>query len=187
MGAITIMPNPLQTGQGGPPDAPQGGEPQMMQQGLQPQMAPQGPPQPQQMAQPAPTHEQTVAALRHFHAIVDVLRPLIKDPELGKTDVKGKIIDGSTELVAQRIISPAQAVMQLGDVPEKPFDQKQWVVGHYQQAMQAADMVLAHYGAANQGSGDIVADMQQHAPPNPDDHMNHMSSLHDHYKGLGRG
>lgn len=181
------MPNPLQTGQGGPPDAPQGDAPQMMQQAPPQQMAPQGPPQPQQTAQPAPTHEQTVAALRHFHAIAAVLTPLAKDPDLGKTDVKSKIIDGSTKLVADRIISPAQAVMQLGDVPEKPFDQKGWVMQHLQQTMQAANLILDHYRQANPGDGNWQEEMQSRPIPTGDDHMQMMSGVHDHYKGLSRG
>lgn len=179
------MPNPLQTGQGGPPDAPQGGQPQVMQQGppqqIAPPQAPQGPPQAPQA--PAPTHAQTVAALRHFHAIGAELQGLLRDPDIGKVDMKGKIIDGATKLVAQKIFSPAQAVASLGDVPDKPFDQKQWVLSNFEQIKQAADAVLDHHRMAFAGQPD---DLEQPGA-SPDDHMKTMDALHGHYQGLSRG
>lgn len=178
------MPNPLQTQASGPPDAPQGGIPQTMMQGPQMPMAPQGaPPAPPQAPQmPAPTHAQTVAALRHFHAIAGELQTLLRDPDLGRADMKGKIIDGTTQLVAQRIITPAQAVVQLGDVPEKPFDQKQWIMTHFQQTKAAADAVLGHHAQAFAGQEETGE------PPAPeDDHFKIMSGLHEMYRGIGRG
>lgn len=173
----------------GPPDAPQAGAPQMMQQGLQPspQAQPGVPIPPQLQAMPAPTQTQVTAALRHFHAIVESLWPVVSDPDLGKTDLKKKIIDGATDLVAQRIVSPAQAVMQLRDVPEKPFDQKQWVMQHYEGAMKGANYVLEHFRMSSPGNGDIMSDLQSGGDYNEDDHVKHMGTLHDHYKGLIRG
>src|SRR5215831_3502267 len=43
---------------------------------------------------PTPTHGQTVAALRHFHAIQAELEALLKNPALGKSSLKSQIIDG---------------------------------------------------------------------------------------------
>lgn len=178
------MPNALQPVQG-PPDAPQADAPAMQQQGLQagPQQA--GAPQQQLVAPPKPTRTQVMAALRHFHAIVDSLKPIATDPDLGKTDLKKKIIDGATELVGQKIISPAQAVQQLQDVPDKPFDQKSWVMQHMQQATEGANYILDHFHASDPGDGNWQAEMAM--APNDysaDDHGKHMSALQDHYKGL---
>jgi hypothetical protein len=179
------MPNALQSTQG-PPDAPQADAQPMQQQGLQ--APPQGgPPQQQLQAPPRPTRTQVTAALRHFHAIVDSLKPIANDPDLGKTDLKKKIIDGATELVGQKIITPAQAVQQLQDVPEKPFDQKAWVAQHMAAAMQGANYILDHFRASSPGDGNVMADLGTDHGYKSDDHTSHMAALHDHYKGLIRG
>ena len=142
-----------------PPLPEQGG-------GAAQQQAPQ-PPQP-------PSHAQTVAALRHFKAILDQLQGLLKNPELGRADLKSQIIDGVTKLVADRMMAPNTAVTELASVPPKPFDQKQWAVKHYQQTMQARDFVLAHHAAAFAGQPPQPA-------PSPDGHMDAMNSLMQGY------
>ena len=100
---------------------------------------------------PAPSHQQTVAALRHFQAILGELGTLMKNPDLGKADLKSDVIDGTTKLVADRMVSPAQAIQTLATFPEKPFDQKKWITQHFMQAMQARGMVLAHHAQAFAG------------------------------------
>ena len=137
------------------------------------------PPQAQQAPQapPAPSHAQTVAALRHFSAIMGELNTLIKDPDLGKADMKSAIIDGTTKLVSERMISPAQAVQMLATVPERPFDQKTWIMGHMQQAMQGENAVLVHHAAAFAGA-------PAQPTPDADDHMDDLSSMmQTHYAG----
>lgn len=141
--------------------------------------APAAPPQAQQppQAPPAPSHAQTVAALRHFAAIIGELNTLVKDPDLGKADMKSAIIDGTTKLVSERMMSPAQAVQMLATVPERPFDQKAWIQNHMQQAMLGRGMVLAHHAAAFAGAG-------PEPTPDADDHMADLSSMMQaHYQG----
>ena len=133
-------------------------------------MTPSGGPPQQQPQVPMPTHAQTVAALRHFHMIGEQLESALKDPDLGKSDLKSKIIDGMTKLVAGRIISPAQAVTQLSTFPEKPFDQKAWLANHLMQIKQAEMAVLSHHGNAFAGGGPEPA-------PHPDNHMDDMASM----------
>jgi hypothetical protein len=132
---------------------------------------------PQQPQIPAPTHGQTVAALRHFAAISQQMHALLSDPAVGKSNMKSQIIDAVTKLVTDRIISAPQAVEQLGTVPEAPFQQKQWLVNHYQQSMQAAAGVLDHHAAAFHGVPEEAIDKSAPA----DDHMNQMASLGGHY------
>lgn len=134
--------------------------------------APQAPPQ-----VPAPTHQQTVAALRHFAAIGKQLEIALKDPDLGKSNIRDKVIDGMTTLVADRIIPPGQAVTQLATFPDPPFQQKQWLVQHMQAIMQARNAVLAHHAQAFAG-----------APPQPtpsnDNHMQDIQGMMAaHYNG----
>lgn len=165
--------------QGGPmpgPAAPQGNPLQMG--GGGPQR-----PQPQQM--PAPSHVQTVAALHHFHAITSELEGLLKNPDLGRSSVKSAIIDGATKLVAERIISPADAVQQLGTVPDEPVQQKKWLQQQWLSANQAQNAILAHRQMAVQ-NGTAPPD-DPNASYKPDDHMSTMQGVMSHYKGLGRG
>ena len=140
-------------------------------------MAAQQPPQ-----APAPTHGQTVAALRHFTAIQNELETLLKDPAIGKSDIRSAIIDGTTKLVAGRIIKPAEAVTQLGTVPDRPFEQRAWVQQHLASIMQARNAVLDHHRAAFAGAPDV------NQTANPDDHMKDMAALvGGHYGGRRAG
>ena len=59
------------------------------------------------------------------------LSTLLKNPDLGKADLKSSIIDGTTKLVAERIIPPNDAVTQLATVPDRPFQQREWIQNHY--------------------------------------------------------
>lgn len=156
---------------------------------MEPQpMQPQGGAPQQQQAQQQPpvlSHQQAVAALRHFHAIDKELMTLLKDPDLGRADLKSAIIDGATGLVANRIIAPGQAVAQLADVPEKPRDQKKWVEQHYQQNKLAANTVLDHYRQANPDPRAAIAAAAQ--PHDPDQHMRTMSGVMAAYKGPNNG
>ena len=168
---------------GGPPPAPnsepgQQMPPPMVGNALGPatgqQQAPPAPP-------PAPSHQQTVAALRHFAALERELTTLLKDPDLGKADLKSKIIDGTTGLVAQGYLTPAAAVTELGTVPERPFDQKKWLEQHFVQTIAAANQVLGHHQAAFPGGA------PNEEAPSMDDHHDLMQGLASHYQGRANG
>lgn len=126
---------------------------------------------------PAPTHGQTVAALRHFGAISKVLDGLLTSPEAGKSDMKSQIIDGVTSLVGQRIMSAATAVQQLSDVPDTPFKQRAWLQQHAAAIKQAEVAVLAHHGGAYGGTPEAMIDKRS----NPDNHMDDVKALSAHY------
>lgn len=171
------MPNPLQSGM--PPEAP---NPQPMQGGQSNALAqPQGG---QQAPIPPPSHQQTVAALRHFAAIESELKTLLKNPDLGKSDIKSAIIDGTTKLVADRIIPPAEAVTQLSTVPTVPFEQKQWVMQHMQTVIQAKNAIVDHHAQGNSGTMDWAQE-SQNGHPDPDDHMKTMAGIGAHYSRKG--
>jgi hypothetical protein len=170
------MANPLESGSISPPaplqDAPQN---QSAQNGLQ------GQPQAQQ-APPPPTHEQTVAALRHFDAIKGELTPLLANPALGKSDLKSQIIDGVTKLVSERIISAATAVQQLSQVPTDPLQQRKYLQNMMAQTVQAANAIVDHHAQGSLGSMDWAHEGKYQAPHH-DDHMDHMKALGAQYGG----
>lgn len=176
------MANPLETGSM-PPPAPQQDTP--VQNSLQQGGPSQGAPQGQQAAPAPPTHEQTVAALRHFDAIKGELALLLDNPALGKSDLKGAVIDGTAKLVAERIISAATAVQQLSQVPSDPLQQRKYLTQMMQQTVQAENAVLDHYKQGNPSLGDIAGHVASNAGGNRDDHQDHMKALHANYAGNG--
>ena len=167
---------------GGPPPPPQ--QQQQPQQGgalsapgmPSPPMVPQQGPQ---QGPPAPTHGQTVAILRHMDAIQAELEALIKDPAVGKSNVKSKIIDGVTKLVANRIMTPGAAVGQLATVPDSPFQQRKWLQQHLLQTVIAKVGALSHHAAAFGGTPENMIDKTS----SPDDHLADMQSVMGHYGG----
>lgn len=171
------MPNPLSSA---PPAAPQ----QTPQNGLQPPQSPQGVQgaQPQQAPAP-PSHAETVAALRHFDAIKSELTPLLANPALGKSDLKSQIIDGTTKLVSERIISAATAVQQLSQVPTDPLEQRKYLQNMMAQTMQAENAIVEHHRNTNLGSGDWATEAAKHTG-SPDNHMDEMKALHAKYSGV---
>jgi hypothetical protein len=130
---------------------------------------------------PAPSHTETVGALRHFMAIVDELQVLEKNPALGRTDCKAAMIDGVTKLVSERMISPANAVSQLANIPSDPLAQRKWVKQMLQQTIAAQNNVLDHHIAGHAPTLDWKTE-SQHPPYNPDDHLETMSGLMGHYR-----
>ena len=167
------MANALSSGIGGPPPAP---NPSPLGNQMPQTMAAQAS-TPQQAPPPPPNHQQTVAALRHFDAIEKELTVLLKDPSIGRSDMKSQIIDGMTKLVASGYMTPATAITQLATVPERPFEQRKWLETHLMQTIQSADGVLAHHAAGFAGQDvDMTA-------PNNDNHLGTISGLVGQYKG----
>lgn len=159
------------------PAMPQdGGAAMPMPQGnaLAPQMDQRGGP-PQQPQMPAPNHRQVVAALRHFDAIEDELTKLLKSPDCGKADMKSDLIDAATRLVGKGMFTPTGAAGTLADFPQRPFDQKKWLLDHFMQTVQAQHAILDHHGAAFPGQ-----DMEQ-GDLGPDDQIGVMAGLNNHY------
>lgn len=157
-----------------PPAAPQSGAAPPQQAGGQ------APPAP-------PTHAQTVAALRHFDAIRKEIGMILKDPALGKSNVKSKITDGVVRLVSGQFMSPTDAVDTLTKVPEEPLQQMQWAKAMEQQARQAENGILDHYGATNPNMGAVQDHMAMPSGYDPNDHADHMAAVMANYSGGRRG
>ena len=129
---------------------------------------------------PTPTHGQTVAILRHMHAIQKELTAIMKDPAVGRSNVKSKIIDGVANLVSSRMITPGDAVSQLASVPDQPFQQKQWLELHLAQSVIAQLKVLNDHGKAFGGAPENMVDKTS----DKDNHLNDIQGAMGHY---GRG
>ena len=130
---------------------------------------------------PAPSHQETVAAVRHFMAIVGELKTLLNNPAIGKSDMKGAIIDGTSKLVAERMLTPGDAVIQLAGVPDDPAGQRKWAQSMLQQTIKAQNNVIDHHVAAHAPTLDWNIE-KQHQAGSADDHMQTMESLGSHYR-----
>jgi hypothetical protein len=112
------------------------------------------------------------------------LKTLMKNPDLGRSNVKDAIIDGTMKLVAERMISAAQAVVQLAAVPDDPLQQRKWVKQMVAQTVQASNNVIDHHAAAQPGTLDHGFESQAQQP-DPDQHQAIMTGLMQHYKNAG--
>ncbi len=128
---------------------------------------------------PAPSHNQTVAALRHFQIFLDLEKSWLSNPEMGRTDMKDAFIEGYTKLVADRQATPVQAIQALSQVPERPFEQKKWVIDNMQRNLQARDIVLQHHAQAFAGQPPQEA-------PDPDNHMADIQGMMTSHYGPGQ-
>ena len=166
------MANPLESGSESPaPPNPQGGN------------ALQGAPTP--AAMPAsPSHQQCVAALRHFDAVKGELKILLENPALGKSSIKSAIIDGTSKLVSERFMSAAEAVQQLAQVPDDPLQQRKFLQQKMMQTVQSENKVLDDFGAGNPHFGTVQDHMQMDAGKR-DDHIDHIGALMANYRGSG--
>lgn len=146
-----------------------------------PQGMPMGPAQ-----QPAPSHEQAVAALIHFERLSQDFGKLLADPEIGKKDMKRDIYDMAAGLLGEGFSTLPSLMGELQTIPKDPPDQYKWIKQHADNAQMAAAKVFRDYRAANRGSGDWVADgaaLQKHSMAN---HSKIMSGVTSHYKGRAR-
>lgn len=134
-----------------------------------------------QQQMPAPSHQETVAALRHFMRIVDELQKLEKNPALGRSNMKDPIIDGVSSLVADRMLSAADAIPLLASVPDDPLQQRKWMQKMLQQTIHAQNSVLTHHVAAHPATLDWAQE-KQHQAGSMDDHMQTMSGLAGRYR-----
>lgn len=132
---------------------------------------------PARQAPPPPSHDQTVAALRHFDAVKAELMKLLRSDALGKSNVKSQIIDSATKLVSERLMPASEAVPLLASVPENPIEQRKWVQQHFENAVMSERAVLAHHAAGFAGQGPMPT-------PSADSHMDAMASLR---AGYGNG
>jgi len=98
------------------------------------------------------SHQRAVAALRYFQEFERELWSVLADPDLGKADMKSKVVAAITRLRTREIASPAQSATLLATFPDRPLDQQRWAEAHFTQAIQGADEVLERYRAATPGN-----------------------------------
>lgn len=134
----------------------------------------QGQGQPQQKSNI--TKQQLIAGLHHLNAFQKQFSPLLKNPELGKSNVRPKIFDASAALIGQGIFSVPEVMNGIKDLPDDPLGQKKWIEKKLSDTMLAEKKMVSDY--IGQGPG-----QEPEGPEwSPDNHTEHMAGLMGNYK-----
>lgn len=129
---------------------------------------------------PAPSYPQVMAAMHRFTAIRKVLTPLLKDPKLGREDVRDKVLDAAATLISQRVLTVAEAMNEVSKkMPTQPADQQLWLKKLVQNTMLAQDKVMDDYHASGQNWKNDEANTELKFKP--DSYGEHMQGLMKHY------
>ena len=122
------------------------------------------------------TKQQLIAGLHHLNAFQKQFSPLLRNPDLGKSNVRPKIFDASAALIGQGIFSVPEVMNGIKDLPDDPLGQKKWLEQKLSSTMMAEKKLVSDYIA--QGPGQ--------EPEGPewsmDNHKEHMGGLMGNYK-----
>ena len=125
---------------------------------------------------PQPTHAQTVAGLHRFHEIERAVAKVLKNPDLGKKNIRPAVLDMGADLVGEKVMTIPELMSGMQSFPpaEDPLGQKKWLERLYQAQVQAQVSLLRDHASA---------------PPeenpeqwNHDNHADHMAALTSKYR-----
>ena len=122
-----------------------------------------------------PSHHETVAMLQHITAFDRRWRQILSNPEIGKTNVRGQVMDAFADLMADDYCTLPQVMGALKTLPTDPLEQKQWLEQHVANDQKAMATVLDHYGTSRPPAGsyeDEMAAAQQEPPASRSDLVN---------------
>ena len=102
------------------------------------------------------------------------MMPVMNDPNLGKKNIRPKILDAAADLLASKTLSLTEIMGKMASLPDDPIQQKKFVENMLNTLTQAQTMVLEHH---------------KNAPPEPegqgewskDTHGTHLDALMQHY------
>jgi hypothetical protein len=135
---------------------------------------------PQQQPAPAPTHAQAVAAMHRFGQIKSAMAPVIADPNLGKTNVRPKLLDAASKLLGSKVLSLPEIMNSIKNLPDDPIQQKKFVENIMNTATQAQLTVLQQHRNAQ------LPEDQEPDEWTPDNHADNMAGLMAHYQGAAK-
>jgi hypothetical protein len=122
------------------------------------------------------TKQQLIAGLHHLNAFQKQFSPILKNPELGKSNIRPKIFDASAALIGQGIFSVPDVMNGIKDLPDDPLGQKKWLEQKLSGTMMAEKKLVSDY--IGQGPGP-----EPQGPEwSPDNHTEHMGGLMSNYK-----
>ena len=127
-------------------------------------------------ARPTPTHAQTVAGLHRCHEIEKASQRLLKDPDVGKKNIRPKVLEMGADLIGKKVMTLPELMTGIKDFPssEDALGQKKWLERLYQSNVQGQIALLQDH--ANAPPED------QPSQWTPDNHAEHMSALANMYQ-----
>lgn len=131
--------------------------------------------QPQQR-QGAITKQQVIAGLHHLGAFQKQFGPLLKNPGIGKTNIRPKIFDAAASLIAERTYTVPEVMNGIKDLPDEPLEQKKWLETKLANAAMAEKKLVADYIAQGPGAEPDGPDWSL------DSHRDHIGGLMGNYK-----
>ena len=134
--------------------------------------------QQQQPGQPKPqiTKQQVIAGLHHLGAFTKQMSPILRNPEIGKSNIRPKIFDASAALIGQGIFSVPEVMNGIKDLPDDPLGQKKWLEQKLAGVMMAEKKLVSDYIAQGPGAEPQGPDWSE------DTHRDHMGGLMSNYK-----
>jgi hypothetical protein len=128
-----------------------------------------------------------VAALTHLQAMQRTMAKLSRLPGIGKENIRPAIFDASADLLGRAMLSLPQVMNEIKSIPADPPGQKQWVLQHLNDVMEAQRQILSDHAQAFPGSGDFATEMAN-LPPQvaPQSHVEMMGDVANHYVGKRR-
>lgn len=126
---------------------------------------------------PQPSYGQTRAAMHRFEAVRNALMPILKDKKIGRESVKKEIMSAGATLLGQQVLSMAEVMNEIKNLPDQPADQQLWLQKMIDNTRQAEMAVMDHY---QQAGGDWAADSQM-AKWSPESYSSDLKGLMKHY------
>ena len=106
----------------------------------------------------------------------------MSSPGYGQTNVRPKILDEASKLMAPRLLSLPEIMNSIGQVPDDPLSQKEHVEAIFNAAKQAEAAAIDHHGSAV-ATGKLPRDGGEKY--DSAHHERHMSGLLSHYPAGG--
>ncbi len=136
-------------------------------------------------AAPAPTHDMTASTLHHLSEMRRHFMDLLKNPGVGKQDMKGPMLDALADLMSEGLLDSKKSVAMIQMFPEGPDQQKQWLENSLQMLGAAQAKILEDHRMSHQGTGIYAEEVKHHKRGGG--HLDTIASVMDHYKPKGRG
>ena len=118
---------------------------------------------------------QLMSGLHHLGSIQKALSPLLRNPVLGKNNIRPKLFDAMATLIGQGTMSVPEVINGMKDLPDDPLAQKKWLESKVAKTMQAEQKLVNDYIAQGPGA-------EPEGEWSMDNHKDHMAGLMGNYK-----
>lgn len=104
-------------------------------------------PQQQAMPRPAPTIPpgEAMAGIHRFSSVRAAMASVLADPKLGRENIRPKLLDAGSKLLASKVLSLPELMNAIKDLPDDPVKQRQFVDNIFNSAGQAREVLMQQY------------------------------------------